>query len=50
MSFVHRICSFIIVFILFSWTLNAQQDSTELDSIISKYQKHEGYDYIACQG
>tara|TARA_B110000037_G_scaffold217777_1_gene279508 strand:+ start:5581 stop:7311 length:1731 start_codon:yes stop_codon:yes gene_type:complete len=45
MSFVHRVFSFIIVFILFSWTSNAQQNSTELDSIISKYQKHEGYDY-----
>ncbi|MBV1888449.1 MAG: DUF885 domain-containing protein [Urechidicola sp.] len=45
MRFAYRICSIIIVFSLFSWTSIAQQNSIQLDSLISKYQKHEGYDY-----
>ena len=45
MSFAHRICSFVILFLLFSWTSNAQQNTSKLDSLINKYQKHEGYDY-----
>ncbi len=47
MIFVNRFFSFLIVLVLFSWTSDAQQNSSELDSLIVKYQKHEGYDYKA---
>lgn len=43
MNFAQRFFGFILICL--SWTMVAQQNSAELDSIISKYQNHEGYDY-----
>ncbi|OIQ36560.1 MAG: hypothetical protein BM563_10515 [Bacteroidetes bacterium MedPE-SWsnd-G1] len=43
MSFVKQLKYLIVS--LFGFTMVAQQNSVELDSIISKYENHEGYDY-----